>query len=193
MRLNQIMRGCSNYFKHAVAKHIMSSLENFVWHRVIRCWKKLHRWRWKDVRRHHTGRNGRWVRPSADGVELFNLAKVPITRHRYRGAQIPNPLDPGQPRPTADTVESPLRGNSHGGCGERPWETDRRQPRHRAQGRLNHRHRHALGSATRRFRPGACVGMAEMAYYRCRSWWGWPDWTAPAGTHTPRRIRGVVI
>ena len=43
------------------------------------------------VRRHHTGRNGRWVRPSADGVELFNLAKVPITRHRYRGAQIPDP------------------------------------------------------------------------------------------------------
>ena len=63
MRLNQIMRGWSNYFKHAVAKHIMSSLENFVWHRVIRCWKKLHRWRWKDVRRHHTGRNGPWVSP----------------------------------------------------------------------------------------------------------------------------------
>jgi hypothetical protein len=34
MRLNQIMRGWSNYFKHAVAKHIMSSLENFVWHRA---------------------------------------------------------------------------------------------------------------------------------------------------------------
>ena len=69
----------------------MSSLENFVWHRVIRWWKKLHRWRWKVVRRHHTGRNGRWVRPSADGVQLFNLAKVPITRYRCRGAQIANP------------------------------------------------------------------------------------------------------
>jgi hypothetical protein len=30
------MRGWSNYFKHAVAKHTMGSLENFVWHRVIR-------------------------------------------------------------------------------------------------------------------------------------------------------------
>jgi RNA-directed DNA polymerase len=69
----------------------MNSLENFVWHGVIRWWKKLHRWRWKDVRGHHTGRNGRSVRPSADGVELFNLAKVPITRYRYRCAQIPNP------------------------------------------------------------------------------------------------------
>jgi hypothetical protein len=28
---------------------------------------------------------------SADGVELFNLAKVPITRYRCRGAQIPIP------------------------------------------------------------------------------------------------------
>ena len=64
---------------------------NFAWHREIRWWKKLHRWRWNDVRRHHTGRNGRWPRPSADGVELFNLAKVPITRYGYRGAQIPNP------------------------------------------------------------------------------------------------------
>jgi len=50
-----------------------------------------HRWRWKDGRRHHTGRNGRWLRPSADGVELFNLAKVPITQCRCSGAQIPNP------------------------------------------------------------------------------------------------------
>lgn len=50
-----------------------------------------HRWRWKDVRRHHTGRNGRWVRPSADGVELFNLAKVPIRRYRVAAPRSPIP------------------------------------------------------------------------------------------------------
>lgn len=91
IRLNQIMRGWSAYFRHAVAKHTMSSLENFVWHRVIRWMRRLHRWNWRDVRRRHTGPDGRWVRPSADGIELFNLAKVPITRYRYRGATIPNP------------------------------------------------------------------------------------------------------
>jgi RNA-directed DNA polymerase len=91
IRINQILRGWSNYFKHAVAKHTMKSLENFVWHRVIRWWKTLHRWRWKDVRRHHTAPNGQWARPSADGIELFNLAKVPITRYRYRGNTIPTP------------------------------------------------------------------------------------------------------
>jgi hypothetical protein len=34
-------------------------------------------------------------------------------------------------------VESPLPGDRHGGFGERPGETDREQPRHRAPGRLN--------------------------------------------------------
>nr|WP_261898428.1 group II intron reverse transcriptase/maturase [Mycobacterium marinum] len=91
IRLNQIMRGWSAYFRHAVAKHTMSSLENFVWHRVIRWMRKLHRWNWRDVRRHHTGPNGRWTRPTADGITLFNLASVHISRYRYRGAKIPNP------------------------------------------------------------------------------------------------------
>jgi len=91
IRLNQIMRGWANYFRHAVCKHTLGSLENFVWHRVIRWWKHLHRWNWKDVRRHLTGPNGRWRRPTADGIELFNIASVPVTRYRYRGSKIPNP------------------------------------------------------------------------------------------------------
>ena len=38
IRLNQIMRGWANYFKHAVCKHTLNTLENFVWRRVIRWW-----------------------------------------------------------------------------------------------------------------------------------------------------------
>jgi len=91
IRLNQIMRGWANYFKHAVCKHTLDNLENFVWHRVIRWWIRLHRWKWHNVRRHLTGPNGRWTRPTADGIELFNLASVPVTRYRYRGSKIPNP------------------------------------------------------------------------------------------------------
>jgi RNA-directed DNA polymerase len=91
IRLNQIMRGWSHYFKHAVCKHTMDALENFAWWRVIRWWMKLHRWKWKDVRRRLTDHTGRWHRPAADGIELFNIAKVPITRYRYRGNKIPNP------------------------------------------------------------------------------------------------------
>ncbi|MFJ9370997.1 group II intron maturase-specific domain-containing protein [Nocardia sp. NPDC101769] len=91
VRLNRIMRGWSNYFRHAVCKHTMDSLGNFVWWRVVRWWKRLHRWRWKDVHRHLADRTGRWHRPSADGIELFNLAKVSITRYRYRGNTISTP------------------------------------------------------------------------------------------------------
>jgi RNA-directed DNA polymerase len=91
IRLNQIMRGWANYFKHAVCKHTLDALDDFVWHRVIRWQKKLHRWKWKDVRRRLTGPHGRWRRPSADGIELFNLASVPVTRYLYRGSKIPNP------------------------------------------------------------------------------------------------------
>jgi RNA-directed DNA polymerase len=80
------MRGWSNYFNYAAANHTMSSPENFMWHRVIRTAGDG-----TMSADNHSGRNGRWVRPSADGVELFKLAKVPITRYRCRGAQIPNP------------------------------------------------------------------------------------------------------
>lgn len=91
IRLKQILRGWANYFKHAVCKHTFGRLENFVWHRVIRWWMRLRRWQWKDVRRHLTGPNGRWTRPTVDGVELFNIASVPVIRYRYRGSKIPNP------------------------------------------------------------------------------------------------------
>ncbi|MGI5152972.1 group II intron reverse transcriptase/maturase [Plantactinospora sp. CA-294935] len=94
IRLNQIMRGWANYFRHAVCKHTLDALENFVWHRVIRWWMRLRRWRWIDVRRRLIGRNGRWTRPTADGIELFNIASVPVTRYRYRGSKIPNPWAP---------------------------------------------------------------------------------------------------
>ncbi len=33
---------------------------------------------------------GQWSRPTADGVELFNIASVRVTRYRYRGVKIPN-------------------------------------------------------------------------------------------------------
>lgn len=91
IRLNQIMRGWANYFKHAVCKATLSSLASFTWHRVISWWMALHRWKWKDVRRRLTDHTGRWQRPSADGIELFDLQAVAVTRYRYRGNTIPNP------------------------------------------------------------------------------------------------------
>lgn len=51
----------------------------------------LHRRKWRDVRLHLTGTHGQWRRPSADEIELFNIAKVPVTRYIYRGSKIPSP------------------------------------------------------------------------------------------------------
>ena len=53
-RLNQVMHGWANYFRHAVAKNAFAMLDNFAWWRVIRMLRERHRWRWKDVRRRFT-------------------------------------------------------------------------------------------------------------------------------------------
>ena len=42
IRLNQIMRGWANYFKHAACKRTLSRLSHFVWWRVIR-WLRVRR------------------------------------------------------------------------------------------------------------------------------------------------------
>lgn len=91
IRLNQIMRGWSAYFRHAVSKRTFRNLAHFVWWRVVRWLMTLHRWRWKDVRRQFTEPDGRWKPLSADGISLFNLAAVPVTRYRWRGNTIPTP------------------------------------------------------------------------------------------------------
>ena len=38
-----------------------------------------------------TTSRGSWRSVTADGIELFNLNAVPITRYRYRGNTIPSP------------------------------------------------------------------------------------------------------
>jgi RNA-directed DNA polymerase len=91
IRLNQVMRGWTNYFRHAACKRTLSRLFHFVWWRVIRGLRALHRWTWRDVRRRFTTPEGRWKPITVDGIALFNPASVPITRYRYRGTTIPNP------------------------------------------------------------------------------------------------------
>ena len=91
IRLAQIMRGWSNYFRHAVAKHTFGRLAHFVWWRVARWLRRLHRWGWKDFRRRFTTPQGQWRPLSVDGIELFNIEAVPVTRYRWRGNTIPTP------------------------------------------------------------------------------------------------------
>jgi RNA-directed DNA polymerase len=90
-RINQILRGWVNYFRHAVCSHTLDHLRHFVNWRVIRWLRKRHRWHWGQFRRRFTTPSGRWLPLSADGVVLFNPASVPVTRYRYRGNKIPTP------------------------------------------------------------------------------------------------------
>ena len=91
IRLNQILRGWANYFRHAVATHTFKHLRQFLWWRLVRWLKTRHRWRWTALRRYLTDHNGRWRPISADGITLYDIEKTGITRYRYRGAAIPNP------------------------------------------------------------------------------------------------------
>jgi RNA-directed DNA polymerase len=93
-RLGQVLRGWASYFRHAVAKNTFGRLAHFVWNRVVRWWRTLHRWSWTQFRQRFTHPSGRWTPLSADGVTLFDLSAVTVSRYRYRGAAIPTPWAP---------------------------------------------------------------------------------------------------
>ena len=91
-RINEILRGWTNYFRHAVAKRTFAQLHHFVWWRIVRWQCTRHRWRWKDVRRWLTTVTGRWRPIGADGITLFDASAVAVRRYRYRGRTgIPSP------------------------------------------------------------------------------------------------------
>lgn len=96
-RLNPVLRGWANYFRHGVSKVTFDYLNAFSWRRVI-CWlRRKHRHAsWKQLRRRYLPG---W-RPTEGEVSLFNPCTVAVTRYRYRGAQIPSPW----PRVTAGVV-----------------------------------------------------------------------------------------
>jgi RNA-directed DNA polymerase len=90
-RLNQVMHGWANYFRHAVAKNTFGMLDNLAWRRVIRMLMTRHHWKWKDVRRQLTTPDGQWLPITAGQTELRRIAAIPVTRYRYRGNTIPSP------------------------------------------------------------------------------------------------------
>ncbi|MFC4088887.1 group II intron maturase-specific domain-containing protein [Micromonospora sicca] len=81
--------GWANYFRHAVAKHTVHTLDRFAWQRLIRMLMHRHRWNWKAVRRRFTTPTGRWLPITADGTEHRPIAAIPVTRYRRR--TIPGP------------------------------------------------------------------------------------------------------
>lgn len=90
IRINQISRGWTNYFHHAIATHTFNHLQQFTWWRIVRWQRTRHHWNWTDVRRWLTNPNGQWKPIHAGRTELFNPTTVPIRRYRWRPS-IPTP------------------------------------------------------------------------------------------------------
>jgi RNA-directed DNA polymerase len=91
-RVNPVLRGWANYFRHGVSARTFDYLNAWSWRRVVNWLRHKHRranWTWLR-RRHLPG----W-RPTDSGVSLFNPATIPITRYRYRGTRITSPWTSG--------------------------------------------------------------------------------------------------
>ena len=87
-RLNPVLRGWANYFRHGVSADTFDYLNAFSWRRVINWLRHKHpRASWKWLRRRYLPR---W-RPTEGDVSLFNPTTVAIVRYRYRGTRIPTP------------------------------------------------------------------------------------------------------
>ena len=65
-RLNQVMHGWANYFRHAVAQYSFDMLANFTWAGVIRTLCTRRHGMWKDVPSEFATPAGSW-RPIGSG------------------------------------------------------------------------------------------------------------------------------
>jgi len=94
-RLNPVIRGWGNYYRHVVSKEVFNGIDHAIW-----------RMTWNWAQRRHPQRARKWVKDRyythkegydwvfTDGsVDLFRMLSIPIRRHvLVRGAS--NPFDP---------------------------------------------------------------------------------------------------
>jgi RNA-directed DNA polymerase len=87
-RLNPVLRGWCNYFRHGVSQRTFSYVDYFAFWRVFGWLRQQHPGLNKRtlVRRHLPN----W-KVSDEGIELFRPEAVAIVRYRYRGTKIPTP------------------------------------------------------------------------------------------------------
>jgi RNA-directed DNA polymerase len=87
-RVNPVLRGWANYFRHGVSARTFDYLNSWSWWRVVNWLRHKHpRASWKWLRRRYLPG---W-RPTDGKDSLFNPATTPIIRYRYRGTRIPTP------------------------------------------------------------------------------------------------------
>jgi RNA-directed DNA polymerase len=94
-RLNPVLRGWCNYFRHGVSKRTFSYVDYFVFWRIFGWLRQRH----PRLNKHTLVRRylPDW-QISDDGIELFRPASIAIVRYRYRGNTIPTPWTSQTPR-----------------------------------------------------------------------------------------------
>lgn len=87
-RLNPVLRGWCNYFRHGVSSRTFSYVDHFAFWRVVGWLRKRH----LGLNMHALVRRllPGW-RIHEGGVEMFRPYKVAIVRYRFRGTRIPTP------------------------------------------------------------------------------------------------------
>lgn len=89
LRVNPVLRGWCQYFKHGCSSGTFGYLNHYTWWRVARWLRKRHgRLSWKRLQRKVFTDRYRIV---SDGIELFNPATVATVHDRWRGYHIPTP------------------------------------------------------------------------------------------------------
>jgi RNA-directed DNA polymerase len=88
-KLNPILRGLGNYWRHQVAKEVFSDIDHYVFGKVVKHLKRLHpnkSWKWIKKRYFkpdiHGQSKNRWLLTAPDKfVQLTKMSWIPITRH----------------------------------------------------------------------------------------------------------------
>jgi RNA-directed DNA polymerase len=86
--VNPILRGWAAYFRYGASKKTFSYLGWWTWWRILLWIRRKHpHLTLKQLRRRYYGTD----RITAEGIVLYNPAKMKVERYRFRGAQISTP------------------------------------------------------------------------------------------------------
>jgi RNA-directed DNA polymerase len=87
-RLNPVLRGWCNYFRHGASSRTFSYIDHYAFWRVVGWLRKRHLGLNMHtlVRRYLPG----WE-INDDGIEMFRPSRFAVERYRYRGNKIPTP------------------------------------------------------------------------------------------------------
>ena len=100
-RVNLVLRGWCNYFRHGVSKQTFGYVDHYSWWKIVHWIRKRHlKLNWGTIRRRFLSH---WEIHDGDAA-MFRPRSVVVARYRFRGARIPTPwasVGPGTPAPVA--------------------------------------------------------------------------------------------